>query len=141
MRIDRKFKDELSVQKGILIMQFLVTGSLEINENELVLNKILCGVAQRTPVDVKIEIEEVELELCESLLKGVLQNWEKLNNSSVATLRETFLMREGILTPNELDYNLDIVKETFDMLLETIPWNISMIQTTFMENRINVDWK
>ena len=139
--IDRKFKDELSVQKGILIMQFLVTGSLEINENELVLNKILCGVAQRTPVDVNIEIEEVELELCESLLKGVLQNWEKLNNSSVATLRETFLMREGILTPNELDYNLDIVKETFDMLLETIPWNISMIQTTFMENRINVDWK
>ena len=139
--IDRKFKDDLSTQKGILMMQYLVTGSLDVNENELVLNKILCGVAQRTPIDVTIELEDVELEMCESLLKGVLQNWEKLNNSSVATLRETFLKREGILTPNESDYNLDIVKETFDMLLETIPWNISMIQTTFMENRINVDWK
>ncbi len=122
-------------------MQYLVTGSLKTNENELVLNKILCGVAQRTPIDVKIDIDDIEIEMCDSLLKGVLQNWQKLGNSSVATLRETFLIREGILTRNELDYNLDIVKETFDMLLDTIPWNISMIQTTFMENRIIVDWK
>ena len=139
--IDRKFKDDLSIQKGILLMQYLVTGSLKTNENELVLNKILCGVAQRTPIDVKIDIDDIEIEMCDSLLKGVLQNWQKLGNSSVATLRETFLIREGILTRNELDYNLDIVKETFDMLLDTIPWNISMIQTTFMENRIIVDWK
>ena len=139
--INRKFKDDLSIQKGILLMQYLVTGSLKTNENELVLNKILCGVAQRTPVDVKIDIDDIEIEMCDSLLKGVLQNWQKLGNSSVATLRETFLIREGILTRNELDYNLDIVKETFDMLLDTIPWNISMIQTTFMENRIIVDWK
>ena len=139
--IDRKFKDDTSLQKGIILTQYLVTGSLEIHENELVLNKILCGAEQRTPVDVKLEIDEVELEICDSLLKGVLQNWQKLNNSSVETLRQTFLIREGILTPNELDYDLDIVKETFDMLLETIPWNISMIQTTFMKNRIIVDWK
>ena len=139
--IDRKFKDDQSVQKGILMMQYLVAGSTEINENELVLNKILCGVAQRTQIDVKIELTDVELEMCDSLLLGVLKNWEKLSKSSVATLRETFLKREGILIPNELDYNLDIVKETFDMLLDTIPWNISIIQTTFMENRINIDWK
>jgi hypothetical protein len=106
-----------------------------------VLNKILCGVDLRTPIDVNIDIQDLDLEMCDSLLKGVLKNWEKLNNSSIAALRETFLIREGILTPNELDYNLDIIKKTFDMLLETIPWNISIIQTTFMENRINVDWK
>lgn len=139
--IDRKFKDETSLQKGIILTQYLVTGSLEIHENELVLNKILCGAEQRTPVDVKLNIDEVELQICDSLLKGVLQNWQKLNNSSVETLRQTFLIREGILTPNELDYDLDIVKETFDVLLETIPWNISIIQTTFMKNRIIVDWK
>ena len=107
----------------------------------MVLNKILCGAEQRTQVDVKLNIDEAELQICDSLLKGVLQNWQKLNNSSVETLRQTFLIREGILTPNELDYDLDIVKETFDVLLETIPWNISIIQTTFMKNRIIVDWK
>jgi hypothetical protein len=139
--IDKKFKDDLAIQKGVVLTQYLVTGSLKINENELVLNKILCGVDLRTPIDVNIDIQDLDLEMCDSLLKGVLKNWEKLNNSSIAALRETFLIREGILTPNELDYNLDIIKETFDMLLETIPWNISIIQTTFMENRINVDWK
>ena len=139
--IDKKFKNDSAVQKGVILMQYLVTGSLKINENELVLNKILCGVDLRTPIDVNLEIQDVDLEMCDSLLNGVLKNWEKLNNSSIAALRETFLMREGILKPNELNYNLDIIKETFDMLLETIPWNISIIQTTFMENRINVDWK
>ena len=139
--IDKKFKNDSAVQKGVILMQYLVTGSLKINENELVLNKILCGVDLRTPIDVNLEIQDVDLEMCDSLLNGVLKNWEKLNNSSIDALRETFLMREGILKPNELNYNLDIIKETFDMLLETIPWNISIIQTTFMENRINVDWK
>jgi hypothetical protein len=107
----------------------------------LVLNKILCGVPKNSLVDVTLEISAVELEICDSLLKGVLQNWKKLGNSSVATLRETFLIREGVLTPIELDYNLSVVKGTFDMLIETVPWNISMIQTAFMKNRINVDWK
>ena len=139
--IDRQFKDEVSLQKSILMTQYLVTDSVDINENELVLNKILCGVPQNTIIDVKIELDEMELDFCDSLLKGVLQNWEKLSNSSVASLRETFLIREGILSPNELDYKLDIFKGTFDMLIDTIPWNISIIQTTFMKNRITVNWK
>lgn len=139
--MERKFKDDISIQKAILMMQYLVTGSLEIKENDLVLNKILCGVPKNSLVDVTLEISAVELEICDSLLKGVLQNWKKLGNSSVATLRETFLIREGVLAPVELDYNLSVVKGTFDMLIETVPWNISMIQTAFMKNRINVDWK
>lgn len=139
--IDKEFKDEESLQKGILLTQYLVTGSTEFNENELVLNKILCGAPQFMNVDVTLEVNEVYLDLCESLLKGVLKNWEKLSNSSVQTLRETFLIREGILRPVELDYKLNVIKGTFDMLIETIPWNISIIQTTFMKNKITVDWK
>ena len=139
--IDKEFKDVESLQKGILLTQYLVTGSTEFNENELVLNKILCGAPQFMNVDVTLEVDEVYLDLCESLLKGVLKNWEKLSNSSVQTLRETFLIREGILRPVELDYKLNVIKGTFDMLIETIPWNISIIQTTFMKNKITVDWK
>ena len=140
--IDKKFKDEESVQKSILMMQYLVTGSTEFKEHELVLNKILCGVPKNSFVDIELEIDSVHLELCESLLSGVLKNWEKLSNSSIETLRTTFLIREGILSQNEeLDFNLNVIKGPFDMLIETIPWNISIIQTTFMKNRLIVDWK
>ncbi|MBF12641.1 MAG: hypothetical protein CMC63_10780, partial [Flavobacteriaceae bacterium] len=140
--INKEFKDDESLQKSILMMQYLVTGSTKFKENELVLNKILCGVPQNSYVDVELEIDKVQLELCESLLAGVLQNWEKLSSSTIETLRKTFLIREGILSQNEeLDYNLNVIKGPFDMLIETIPWNISIIQTTFMKNRILVDWK
>ena len=139
--IDKEFKDDESLQKAILLTQYLVTGVTKCNENELVLNKILCGAPQNSHVDVTVELDELYTDLCDSLLKGVLKNWEKLSNSSVETLRETFLIREGILRPVELDYNLNVIKGPFDMLIETIPWNISIIQTTFMKNRITVDWK
>ena len=140
--IDKKFKDDESAQKSILMMQYLVTGSTEFKEHELVLNKILCGVPKNSFVDIELEIDSVHLELCESLLSGVLKNWEKLSNSSIETLRTTFLIREGILSQNEeLDFNLNVIKGPFDMLIETIPWNISIIQTTFMKNRLIVDWK
>jgi len=139
--IEKEFKDNESLQKAILLTQYLVTGVAKCNENELILNKILCGAPQNSHVDVTIELDVLYIDLCDSLLKGVLKNWEKLSNSSVETLRETFLIREGILRSVELDYNLDVIKGPFDMLIETIPWNISIIQTTFMKNRITVDWK
>ena len=91
-------------------------------------------------VDVNLPLDQFELDLCESLLKGVLQNWDKLNNSSIRALRDTFLIREGVLRKSNTNYDLIIKKKPFDVLLNTLPWNISMIQTSFMKNRILVEW-
>jgi hypothetical protein len=104
------------------------------------LNKIICGASLDMFVDINIPLEQFELDLCESLLNSVIKNWEKINGSSVSTLRETFLIREGSLRKFNSDYNLNIEKKTFDVLLNTLPWNIKMIQTSLMKNRILVDW-
>ena len=92
-------------------------------------------------VDVNIKLEKFELELCESLLKSVIKNWEKIQNSTVSTLRETFLMREGALRKLDSDFNLIVLKKPYDLLMDSLPWTIGMIQTSFMKNRILVDWK
>ena len=68
-------------------------------------------------------------------------NWEKLKNSSPDTIRTSFFIREGILQNDEDDYKLVVDVKAYDLILKTIPWNISMIQTRFMKKRLNVEWK
>ena len=49
------------------------------------------------------EGEDFEKEFCESLLKGVVQNWEKIGNTSTEGLRESFLRREGLIRKTNKD--------------------------------------
>lgn len=137
---DKDFVDENAQQKAILLTQYLATGNTDFQESFLALNKLICGAPIETFVDVELSIEKFELNLCDSLLKSVINNWEKINNSSVSTLRETFLNREGVLIRSNADFKLNIEKKPFDVLLTTLPWTISMIQTSFMKNRIIVTW-
>lgn len=134
------FVDDDSHQKAILLTEYLVTGKMEFEESFLALNKIICGAPLDMFVDINIPFEKFELDLCESLLNSVINNWEKINGSSISTLRETFLIREGALSKFKGDFNLNIEKKAFDVLLNTLPWNIKMIQTSLMKNRILVDW-
>ena len=136
----REFVDNESQQKAILLSEFLVTGKTEFQESSLSLNKIICGAPLEMFVDIDLSLEKFELDICESLLKSVIKNWEKIENSSISTLRESFLIREGTLSKFGRDFNLNIQKKPYDVLLNTLPWNIGMIQTSLMKNRILVNW-
>lgn len=138
---DKKFKDDISCQKAILITDHLLYKNTKYEENRLVLNKILCGVEPGYVVNTQIEILNEELMLCDNLLSAIIKNWDKLGNTSIDSLRETFLIRNGSIKKEFNDYILNVESKPFDMLLKTIPWNITMIQTVFMKNRLIVEWK
>ena len=136
------FVDDYSLQKAILLINYLATDSIEnVDENNLALNKILCGADLNFHVDTKTELVEAEMQMCKSLLNAIIMNWEKLKNSSPDTIRTSFFIREGILQNDEDDYKLVVDVKAYDLILKTIPWNISMIQTRFMKKRLNVEWK
>ena len=137
---NKLFKDDDAVQKAILLTQYLCTGNEDFDENELILNKLICGVDVNHFVDVSRRLEDFEKEFCESLLKGVVQNWEKIGNTSTEGLRESFLRREGLIRKTNKDYTLIVKKKPFDMLLDTLPWNITMVQNVFMKYRLLVEW-
>lgn len=133
------FKDDFSTQKAILATQYLVQGNQDYLETELMLNKILCGVALDYYIDTDIKLTENELGICDMALKAVVQQWEQLK--TVASLREFFLQREGVLQQKEMEYNLRVKEETRDILVKFISWNLSIIKTTLMETRLVIFWK
>lgn len=74
-------------------------------------------------------------------MNGVLQNWNKLKNSSIATLREVFPRRDGKLEEKEDEFHLTVEEKDFDMLIDNIPWNFKMIGMPWMEKLITVKWR
>jgi hypothetical protein len=137
----KEFNDEASRMRAILLIQYLVTGKKEAPEYELALNKLLCGANMDMEVDMEIDITEEEINLSNSLLTGAITNWEKLKGTRIGTFRETFLQRNGSLYYMNNRWELKVEKKAYDVLLETLPWGIQMIQMSWMKERLVVLWR
>ncbi|MDP4964225.1 MAG: contractile injection system tape measure protein, partial [Salibacteraceae bacterium] len=126
--------------KAVHILQYAATGLDEAEEHHLLLNKVLCGVKLATPIPLEMELTENEKSITNQMLKGVLQNWNRLSNTSIEAMRETFLMREGMLDEIEKNFQLKVEKKTLDILLESMPWSFGMIKLPWMNKRLLVEW-
>jgi hypothetical protein len=137
----KDFNDDASRMRGILLTQYLVTGQVATPEYELALNKLLCGAALDMEVALELDISEEEINLSNSLLTGAITNWEKLKGTRIGTFRETFLQRSGSLYYINNRWELKVEKKAYDLLLETLPWGIQMIQMSWMKERLVVLWR
>ncbi|WP_268848469.1 contractile injection system tape measure protein [Flavobacterium aestivum] len=138
---DGDWASKKNQHKAVLLTQYLIYDEEKIAENELTLNKILCGLAIENVVNIQIEFSEYEIEKCQKLLQAVLQHWKVLKDTSIQGLRETFLQRDGkiVLKENET-IELWVEQKGVDILLAQLPWGISMIQTPWMENYLHCNW-
>ncbi len=137
------FRDALARSRAIYLVQYLVTGVAEAPEPALLLNKILCGTPPEQPMESPTTVSEEEVALSTQLLQGVIANWGKLGNTSIEALRESFLIREGRLLRNESDnsWALTVSVKGYDMLLDALPWRLSMIRLPWMQTLLNVKWR
>lgn len=132
---------EESQHKAVLLTQYLTNSKEEIFENDLVLNKILCGLTVECVVNTKLVISQEEKERCKNLLKAVLEYWKSLNNSSAETLQETFLQRKGKLSFKNNHPELWVEEKGVDVLLQELPWGIGTIKTPWMNQFLICNWR
>ncbi|MCH2046900.1 MAG: contractile injection system tape measure protein, partial [Saprospiraceae bacterium] len=118
-----------------------VTNKTDIYENNLVLNKILCGISISDTVVTEWEITKVEKDLAKALLKSVVAHWSILKNTSIETLQETFLKREGKLKlAKKGHYELTVKQQSIDLLLDHLPWGIGTVKTKWMDTYMTTHW-
>jgi len=128
-------------ERALVLLHYLATGQIKAPEYELVLPKIICQVPVSTPIHSDIEITETEISEASALLDAVIEHWDVLRNTTPDGLRGTFLLRPGKLTRKEDgDWLLQVESRTFDVLLEHLPWGISMIKLPWMKNMLWVEW-
>jgi hypothetical protein len=133
-------RDREAVSRAVHLLQYLVDGCTSAPEPRLALNKILCGVPASIPVDREIEPTEEERAVCERLLRAMLANWTTISNTSIAGLQETFFRREGKLERRAGEWKLRVQRKTVDVLVDQIPWTLSVVYHRWMPQPLYVDW-
>jgi hypothetical protein len=137
---EQEFIDAASQFKGVQLLAYAAIGTTRQEENQLVINKILCGLELTTPLAKPAALNATEMEIVDGLLTAVTQQWSALRETSIDGLRESFLKRDGKLEEEDSFY-LKIEQKPFDLLLDQIPWNISKIKLSWMPKILNVEWR
>jgi len=140
MMVGGKFINADAQLRAVHLLQYLVNGKSNNPEHFLVLNKVFCNVLVEEPVPAEIILTDREKEISEQLLMAVIGNWDKLKNTSIGGLQESFLQRDGALIFKDDAWHLKVEQRGYDVLLQTLPWTIGMIKTPWMDNFLYVEW-
>ena len=94
------------------------------------------------PVIPGIEITAKEDEECENLLRNLVAQWEAPKSASPEAIRSTFLQREGLVCKEGWSggWKVTVERNSFDVLLDKLPWGLSMIKFPWNRFLIHVEW-
>ena len=127
--------------RALHLLHFLCTGQTPAPEYELVLPKLLCNIPLEDPVASDIVLTDKEKDESMSLLTSAIRWWEALRNTSPDALRGTFLCRPGKLSVRgDGDWLLQVERQSYDILLDHLPWGISAVKLPWMERILWVEW-
>ncbi len=138
---DEKFISKNDAIRAAWLLEYLVTGQEKNNENDISLNKLLCNIFTVRVPKKHLKLTYPEIKESEDLLKAVIHHWKSIGHSSVKGFRESFLKREGELIFGSEAVILRVDKNALDILLDLLPWSIAIIQLTWMEKPITVEWR
>lgn len=137
---NKKWTSFKAHQKAVLITQYLVTSSSIFYENELILNRILCGFPRDKVINTGIRITKKDKSLCKDLLEAIIKHWSVLKDTSPAALQETFLIRNGKLETSTSGAVIWVEQKGVDILLAQLPWGINMVKTPWMQDFLECNW-
>ena len=136
-----QFIDRNSHEKALYLLYYLATGSDHPEEYELILPKILLSFPLYEPVIKDIKVNEEEKEEAEQLLREAIQKWTILKNTSPAGLRDGFLQRKGKYYSKDDKLFLQVETASIDMLLDHLPWNLSIVKLPWSKELLRVEWR
>jgi hypothetical protein len=138
---EQRFVDDAAAERAVLLTQYAVTGQAQAAEPLLLLNKLLCGVPLQMPVAREIEASASECQAVDGMLLAMIGHWKALGQTSLAGLRQTYLQREGRLEHRDEAWQLQVQANTFDVLLDRLPWGYATVKFPWMPEVLHVDWR
>lgn len=130
-----------ALPRAASLLHYMATGREEVYEFELGFIKVLLGLHPEIPLLVSSGmIKQGDQEEAEALLQSVIGYWSSLKKTYIDGLRTSFLQRQALLYDGEYDWKLQVERKTFDMLLDQLPWSISIIKLPWIIKTIYTEW-
>lgn len=139
---NKEFLSEEKQHYAVYLLHYIATGDQNIpQEHELFFEKLICGIDVNEVLKPCSRIDKNHNAEAEELLKAVIENWKALKSSSPQTLQTAFLQRPGYLIQRDDGaWSLHIERQTIDILLDRIPWTVSMNRLPFSNIMIYTEW-
>jgi hypothetical protein len=132
----------LDPNRALCLLHFLSTGEHTAPEHQLTVAKVLCSVPLEEPVEAEVGLTTSDMDEANALIQAAISHWEALLNTSPDALRGEFLTRPGQLSlDDEGDWLLRVETRTVDIMLDQLPWGISMVKLPWMNRLIRVEWR
>jgi len=122
------------------LLHFLATGEENDFEFTLIFEAFLCELPLDEPLPRDVTLSEKQKEACHELLMAVLNHWTALKSQSIPLLRKEFLQRKGKLMLNETTPRIVVERGAIDILMDKLPWSISMLKLPWRNEFIYVEW-
>jgi hypothetical protein len=137
---DKKIKQSKQ-SRAVTLMIYLLRGEEQVFDYQLHFVKWLLGV----PSNVLIVIEEnsinkEEIAEADNVLLSLKAHWAVLKNTSFTNIRESFLQRPGMMKLYDEQCHITIERKGIDVLIDQIPFSLSMIRLPWIKQQIIVTW-
>ncbi|MCX2574534.1 contractile injection system tape measure protein [Pedobacter sandarakinus] len=135
------FKDTSSQHNAVLYLHYLVYSIVPEDESMLLLNKIICGLPPETVINFSaVSITQNEQEELNALKDALITQWTTLKSTSFEGVLAGFVRRNGVLSFKDGNWHLAIERKGVDVLLNSLPWSISIITFKWNKYLIQVGW-
>jgi len=138
---EKQFAGAACQEKAIYLLHYIATGSVTAEEHELVIPKVLCNYPIEEPVNTDTVLTTNELQEADKMIRAAIAQWSILKSTSPDGLRQGFLQRSGKLQSKNEQLYIEIEKNTIDVLLDHLPWNLSLIRLPWSGQIIRVEWR
>ncbi|MDN3670813.1 contractile injection system tape measure protein [Echinicola jeungdonensis] len=122
------------------LLHYVATKEEKGFEHQMLFEKYCCGIPLEKPINREVEISMGHQFMTEELLEAVRDHWKALKNTGTDTLRAEFLCRMGKLDLRGDHPKLHLERKTQDILLDQLPWNISMVKFPWKKELLFVEW-
>lgn len=138
---ERKFISLAMQERAVHLLRWLAGFDLPRLDYQLLLEKVLCDLPMNYPIESEIELTDLEKEEGRQVLRFVCQYWKPLNGTSPEGLQRSFLQRNGSITYEDNTWIVRVEGQALDILLDDLPWEISLLLLPWREEMIMVEWQ
>ena len=125
---------------AIHLLHYIATKQEKQFESNMIFEKFLCGIPIHKSIRREVIISNELKQQSEDFLKAVISNWKALNNASPDLLRNEFLQRSGKISFKDVNPRIVVERKVHDILLDKIPWTISICKLPWVNKLIFTDW-
>jgi Contractile injection system tape measure protein len=137
---DGVFVNHVVHERAVHLLGYIATSQQQPEEHELMICKLLAGWPIELPLAKELELFNQELSEADAMLLSLVRNWTILRNTSIESLRSSFLERDGKLVKEETGWRLIVEQKSYDMLLDYLPYSVSVIKLPWINSIIKADW-